>query len=172
MKAPNKFLIKLQQMIDFVIFVKMQFFSSVSKKISIGFAAMVKKRCIWISSLQRLKKIGPYDTPIGLCLSKHGFHKEPKNQVKIGLEYSDETFIFDVKLFSKYPKTFSIGPTIIFKVFRRSSKSFTAPEKNYERTIHTSKYIIPRILSSPSYSPGGGFYSFIAILSQFCEVWM
>ena len=56
-----------------------------------------------------------------------------KNQAKIDLEYSDETFIFDVKLFSTCSRTFSISPTICHVI--------TAPSR----------------IGQPPYPRGGGF---------------
>ena len=65
-----------------------------------------------------------------------------KNDAKIRLEYSDETLILRRNFFSKCSKKFSIGIMIMFKVCRRCLQRCSLRwKKNYERTIHTSKYI-------------------------------
>lgn len=83
------------------------------------------------------KKLGPHGTLTGLYSSKNGDLGYPKDEAKIGLEYSDTTLIFDVKrFFSKCSKKVSIGRTIMFRVCRRCLQ-------NYDRMIHkvSSKYI-------------------------------
>ena len=79
-----------------------------------------------------------------------------KNDAKIRLEYSDETLILRRNFFSKCSKNFSIGLMIMFKVCRRCLQRCSLRwKKNYERTIHTSKYIQKK-LTPPNPTQGGG----------------
>ena len=90
-----------------------------------------------------------------------------KNDAKIRLEYSDETLILRRNFFSKCSKNFSIGLMIMFKVCRRCLQRCSLRwKKNYERTIHTSKYIQKKL--TPPLTPlRGGVNSFNATLTRF-----
>ena len=72
-------------------------------KISIDFASMFKvlKRSFWNYFITPVKKLEPYGTSIGLYSSKKGVYKDPKNEAKIELEYSHETFNFYCQTFLK-----------------------------------------------------------------------
>ena len=59
--------------------------------------------------------------------------------------------------FSKCSKNFSIDLMIMFKVSRRCLQRFSLRwKKNYERTIHTSKYIQKKLTSPNPSCQGGG----------------
>ena len=73
--------------------------------------------------------------------------------------------------FSKCSKNFSIGLMIMFKVCRRClQRCFLRWKKNYERTIHPSKYIQKK--SWPPQPPSGGVNSFNATLTRFGATWL
>ena len=73
--------------------------------------------------------------------------------------------------FSKCSKNFSIGLMIMFKVCRRCLQCFPLRwKKNYERTIHASKYIQKK--ADPPLTPlRGGVNSFNATLTRFGATW-
>ena len=90
-----------------------------------------------------------------------------KNEVKIRLEYSDETFILRWNFFSKCSKNFSIGLMIMFKVCRRClQRCFLRWKKNYERMIHSSKYIQKK-LTPPNHPQERS----TASTQQFTKIW-